>query len=91
MYNEKVIMSEEKKVFLISMDLLNPKTLLLKVFLNISLFFLNCGLALLFRMHFLKMKTLLLSVFNPDWWYLLIATKTKGSVRSSRADILLHR
>lgn len=32
-------MSEEKKVFLISIDWLNPKTLLLKVFLNISLYF----------------------------------------------------
>lgn len=47
-------MSKEKKVFLISMDLLNPKTLLLKVFLNISLYFLKCGLVLLFKMHFLK-------------------------------------
>lgn len=71
MYNEKVIMSEEKKVFLISVDLLNPKTLFikLKVFLNISLyfyFFFNCGLAFLFKMHFFKMKTIFFSMFNPD-------------------------
>lgn len=41
MYNEKVIMSEEKKIFLFSVDLLNPKTLLIKlnVFLNITLYF----------------------------------------------------
>jgi len=30
-------------------------------------------------------------MFNPDRWYLLVAMKTKGSVKSSTADILLHR
>lgn len=40
MYNEKVIMSEEKKVFLISVDLWNPKTLFIKLeVLNISVGF----------------------------------------------------
>lgn len=37
------------------------------------------------------MKICFFSMFNPNWWYLLIAMKTKGSVRFSTADILLHR
>lgn len=93
MYNEKVIMSEEKKIFLFSVDLLNPKTLLIKlnVFLNITLyfFFLNCSFASLF-IYFI-VKTTFFSMFSSDWWYLLVTMKTKVSVKCSAADILLHR
>lgn len=47
-------MSEEKKVFLISVDLLNPKTLFVKLSLleYISVFFFNCGLKFLLKMGF---------------------------------------
>lgn len=69
-------MSEEKKIFLFSVDLLNPKTLLIKlnVFLNITLYFFFLIVALhpylfilLWKQHFSRCLALTGGIFLLQW------------------------
>jgi len=91
MYNEKVIMSEERKVFLISVDLLNIKALFIKLKITISLFFFLIVAKYFYLKCIFIMKLTFVSTFSPDSSYLLVTVKTEVSVKCYAVDILLQR